>query len=234
MNADELDFWTRNFFETNGETITIDLWCAQCGWLKTIIDSEDLSKLSKLRCTWRANPARKSQHKKHYATGKRNGKTILMHRIIMNEPKAVNGTPIEVHHGDNDGLNNKRSNLSNIKHIDNMRERFPQRNWVAYDENLKRIEVFKTIVKIGESIREHFALTRQQLWKIRTGGTLASKAAKAYWNAVQASYPQLFPHEHRSTPWTIGAAVIAPFCPKKEKGKTMYPEKTNRHPALDK
>jgi hypothetical protein len=195
-------------------------------FLETLIDADDLDMLLHHGVqTWYAHPAKAPKDKfyvwgKEYLPDLKKSSTKMLHRVLMGDPRNKSGKAIEIHHIDNDGLNNRHENMERKSHKGNLRAHWPEtRNWVAYDENLDRIAVFKKLVKIGEDIRSQFELTRQQLWKIRTGKTLASTAAKAYWYAVLAAYPQLFAREWRVTPWKVGADAIRPFCKTKEKGK---------------
>lgn len=48
--------------------------------------------------------------------GRKNHRTVLMHRLIAGEPKGL-----QVDHRDGDGLNNRRENLRAATHADNQR-----------------------------------------------------------------------------------------------------------------
>ena len=149
------------------------------GWVFALVDVGDIGLLAGINCTWYANPAR-APRGKFYVTAKRKGHTILMHRIIMGEPDG------EVHHIDNDGLNNKRSNLVAMTHQENIRARWPDRDWVDIDAEVRRIQGSKRLIAIGNQLQVELGLTRQALWKIRTGKTLTSDAAMEYWRRVKA------------------------------------------------
>jgi hypothetical protein len=71
------------------------------------VDDEDHEQLSKWR--WYASRRGKTWYafRKDCSGGRK--RTILMHRQIMGEPAGL-----EIHHEDNDGLNNKRGNLNSL------------------------------------------------------------------------------------------------------------------------
>ena len=82
------------------------------GWRKyALVDCEDYHKIQKYR--WhRVMPAR---NKVSYAQTYRNGKSAYMHRMIINAQKGY-----EVDHINGDGLDNRRKNLRQCKHIENL------------------------------------------------------------------------------------------------------------------
>lgn len=102
----------------------------------------DLPALQAISCTWYANPADKKG--KFYANAKvwnkttQKTRTVLMHRLLMGEPRLdSNGTAIEVHHKDNDGLNNRRStNLRTLTHQANLHEAWPQQPPAYWDKKI--------------------------------------------------------------------------------------------------
>ncbi len=69
-----------------------------------IIDDADVALVIPYR--WYAIKNRKSQYDLWYAMAKINGHTAYMHRLIMGAPAGK-----QVDHKDQDGLNNRRSNL---------------------------------------------------------------------------------------------------------------------------
>jgi hypothetical protein len=174
----------RNYFTTNGDTVIIRLRCSQCGWMECQIDLADLPMLLAIKTTWGANPARKSNHHKHYAFAKvRTNSTTratLMHRVLMAAP---NGR--EVHHVDNDGLNNKRINLDILRHIENMRERDPSKDWADVDRRRALAAEYRIERAIAADIQREYDLTRQALFCIRCGKTRHSKAAAHYSQAIE-------------------------------------------------
>lgn len=56
-----------------------------------------------------------SSNGKEYATGKVDGKSMLMHRLLMNGPNGI-----DVDHRDGDGLNNRRVNLRLATRMQNL------------------------------------------------------------------------------------------------------------------
>ncbi len=102
---------------------------------------------------------------------------------------------LDVHHKDNDGLNNRRRNLEAMTHKRNMREGAAPRDWEAWDrekaEEAARVEVFKKAVRIGLEVAEEFGLVRQQLWLIRNSVMPKSKAAQRFWDRVRLEAPEI-------------------------------------------
>lgn len=190
----------RNYYESNGDTVTIKLRCSRCGWLTCKIDARDLQTLLAIRTTWSANPARKSACRKHYAFARvysnGTGKGTLMHRVILNPPAGR-----EVNHKDNDGLNNRRDNLNILSHIENMRWDNPDNDWADVDRRRALAKEYRTERAIACKIQIDLVLTRQALWKIRNGRTRTSPAAILYADAIKAagirSY-EVFKRDHVS------------------------------------
>lgn len=175
----------KNRYEVDGDTVRIDLRSSRHGWKICLIDLIDLPTLLALNGTWLAIPARKSETK-FYAQAKRrvDGKShsIFMHRILCGEPKGV-----DVHHKDNDGLNNKRGNLEDLTHQGNIRERWPGKDWVEHDRRKTLAEEYRQERDIARQVQSEFELTRTGVWKIRNGSTRKSKATLAYLSACQAA-----------------------------------------------
>lgn len=69
-----------------------------------IIDAEDAELVSKHR--WYAVIAPDQRRTRVYASTQINGRTVAMHRLIMNAPRGV-----DVDHGNGDGLDNRKTNL---------------------------------------------------------------------------------------------------------------------------
>jgi len=87
-----------------------------------IVDDEDFNFINQ----WHWNARQINGH--WYAKRGEAGKTIFMHRIIMNAPKGL-----EVDHIDGDGLNNLRENLRVCTHAENLRnQRLPRHNKSGY------------------------------------------------------------------------------------------------------
>ena len=181
----------RNSYRITGDEVFISM---QCHSTKTTVDAvinlSDLPLVSAHSGTWYAAFARKSTIKR-YVFGKkwvrdvRKCTTIGLHRLIMEFPSY------DVNHLDNDGLNNRRSNLNTLKHIDNMRYRWPNRDWKAYDAAQKLAEEYRKERDIARAIQAEYSLCRQQLWKIRVGHTRGntghSPAAVAYHAAITSA-----------------------------------------------
>src|ERR1700678_3168581 len=163
----------KNAYRTDGNVVYIKVATAKRlhgeypEFLETQIDLANLDMLLHHGVqTWYAHPA-KAPKGKFYVWGKewvqihpdlplRKSVTRMLHRVLMGDPRNKSGKAIEIHHIDNDGLNNRRENMERKSHKGNLRAHWPERNWVAYDENLDRIAVFKKLVEIGEDIRSQF------------------------------------------------------------------------------
>lgn len=174
-----------NNYEVRGQEVWIEL-NRRGEKMYTIIDLADLATAMTLNGTWYPNPARAPKGKfyangKHYDRIEKGTKTLQLHRVIFGEPGY------EVHHKDNDGLNNRRSNFDHLTHIENMREQWPDRDWTALDTNLARAEEYRKERDIARAIQSQFELTRQALWCIRNGKTRGSKAALAYASTIQSA-----------------------------------------------
>ncbi len=71
-----------------------------------LIDDEDFERVSKFKWTYFYNPHNKKQYARRGVGGRRNQKTVYMHRFIMDAPKGL-----QVDHINGDGLNNQKHNL---------------------------------------------------------------------------------------------------------------------------
>ena len=206
----------KNTYRTDNDRvlIKIPLYCREehdPSFLETQIDTADLPLVSAPNCTWSANPAA-APAGKFYANAKIKDplagrfKTVLMHRLIMGDPRLPNGTAIEVHHADNDGLNNRRYNITPTNHQGNLRARSPNRDWSLYDFSVDRAVLFKRFVAIGNDIGKQFDIGRAQMWNIRNN-IIDSKASQAYWRAVCEAFPDLFWREQKEAPWIFGPGI---------------------------
>ena len=120
------------------------------------IDDCDYTQLSKFN--WYAH-----KHKKtYYAERKEKGKTILMHRIIMETPDNL-----EVDHIDHNGLNCQRYNIRNCTFIQN------RRNQTAFGKS-----VFLGVYYSNKYIRAAISINKKRTYL----GTFTCEedAAKAY------------------------------------------------------
>lgn len=162
-----------------------------------VVDAADIAKLLTLPVTWYPNPARKSTTK-FYAQAKVGNSTVLMHRFLMDAPKHS-----EVHHVDNNGLNNCRSsNLRFLDHQGNMRERWPTRDWTAYDATTSLGSQYRKERSIAAAVQLEFKIGRQALWKIRRQSvpgrspasqkyhTMITEAGIMTLGAMQAAHPR--------------------------------------------
>lgn len=197
----------KNHYEINqAGDVAIEVWCVNQK-LHAFVDQRDLPLVYSLPVRWYASPAR-APRDKYYVFAKlrtiKPVKTISMHRVIMGDPQGM-----DVHHVDNDGLNNRLSNLEVITHRENIRARRPDHDyWEEYDRTeaieSERIAVFKKLVEIGKDIATDGDLTRQQMFRIRNH-MLTSKSAKAYWMRVAREMPDLFKSDaEREQPWITG------------------------------
>jgi hypothetical protein len=143
------------------------------------VDAADLEWLMTRQVTWHVNRAREG---KWYVQCKMGGRTVLMHRFVMRAPKGS-----EVHHRDNDGLNNRRENLEFLTHQSNIREQWPGRDWREYDAKKRLMQEYRTERAIAAAVEREFHVCRQAVWKVRVGETLDGELADAYWNRCKAA-----------------------------------------------
>jgi hypothetical protein len=90
------------------------IWVPRVGgdYLKCLIDIEDAALVKTFPNTWRAQWDESS--KTYYVVGRQKGKATLIHRLIMDAPAGV-----EVDHGNHDGLDNRRQNLTLVTRSQN-------------------------------------------------------------------------------------------------------------------
>jgi hypothetical protein len=156
---------------------------------RCLIDTADVPLLDALHTTWHVNYARGSQTKM-YAMGKQwhsETKTmtaLMLHRVLLGLADPL----VEIDHRDNDGLNNRRFNLRACTHQENLRFRFPDRDWAAIDAREKFADEYREERRIAADVQRAFQLTRAALWKIRsTAGPGRSPASHAYHAATAAA-----------------------------------------------
>ena len=77
------------------------------------IDPEDYEYLSLFK--WQARPTKNGIM---YASGRVNGKQVSMHRLIMGMPRGL-----DVHHINNNTIDNRRANLAIVTRANNLRAR---------------------------------------------------------------------------------------------------------------
>jgi hypothetical protein len=107
-----------------------------------IVDAADYERLS--RCKWTASRC----GVKRYAARKSKGRTILMHRELMDPPKGM-----DVDHIDGNGLNNTRSNLRICTRRQNLCNRRPSGGTSRH----KGVHYRKQIGKYAASIKSRGA-----------------------------------------------------------------------------
>lgn len=84
------------------------------------VDDEDFERVSQYRwyALWNGN--------KWYAIANIDDKTVYLHRLILETP-----TGFDVDHIDNNGLDNRRQNIRNCTHAENLRNQEPQKNTMS-------------------------------------------------------------------------------------------------------
>lgn len=129
------------------------------------VDAADLELVSKYK--WRA----KRNGRTTYAISDTGGKRVWLHRIIMgaNEP---------VDHIDNDGLNNRRSNLRFLDNTNNIRRKRPNANGSS---KFKGVSSFR-----GTRWQASIKLNNKSKW-LGSFGT-EEMAARAYDNAARMHF----------------------------------------------
>src|SRR5579863_391077 len=143
------------------------------------IDISDLETVDNVSTTWYPHPATAPEGK-FYVVGKvwdaaaGRSRTTMLHRVIM----GVTDPLVEVHHRDNDGLNNRRSNLWTMMHRENLRERFPGRDWAAFDAKRRYDQLYRTERRIANGLAAKYGVTRQYLWMIRMGRVIDAGRGK--------------------------------------------------------
>ena len=193
-----------NRYITSGDVTRIELIRKGVAML-TEIDTRDLPIADSFAGTWYANPARKSSVK-FYVNGKIGNKTILLHRLLC-------GNPVDdVHHKDNDGLNNRRSsNLVPLTHLENARERFPGRDWAKLDANRQLASEYRQERAIAREIARKYGLSRQAIWRIRNGARADGDAAREYLSRVNDAFvrtlAQMQADRPRDGKWGIGKSA---------------------------
>jgi hypothetical protein len=103
----------KNRHEIRGDTTAIFLKRRNGQIIETLIDTADLPMLKKYNCSWSASWNKETNS--YYVKANHEGKTILLHRIILG---ARDG--IDVDHIYHDTLDNRKSKLRSITHSENM------------------------------------------------------------------------------------------------------------------
>ena len=161
-------------------SITIKVWDAREKFLRDcLIDAADLALVSEVNGLWVAHRARGKAQKWYVQTKtwtEFGARTVMMHRLIL----GLTDPEIEADHRDNDGLNNQRYNLRRCTHLENIRFRQPEKDWVEYDRRNEFAAEYRIERGIARGVAEMFGLTRAALFAIRTGRTVGSPAAVEY------------------------------------------------------
>lgn len=181
----------KNAYEVDGDRVIVQVleYKAQI-FHRCLIDLADLPVVSRIAGAWYANQVRGKQMK-WYALAKvwdkeaQTSRTVIMHRMIL----GLTDPDIEADHRDNDGLNNQRENLRPCSHRENIRFRWPDKDWEAHDRVLQRRIDQRGDRAAAKVIQERFGLTRNGMWNIRTGRTRTSPAALAYQEFIASQNP---------------------------------------------
>lgn len=190
-----------NPYEVFGRVVHMEVWY-RTQQLFCWFDTTDLPLVQSYPNLWYANPARAPKGKfyvqgKHWDSTTQNTKAVSLHRNIL----GLTDPDIEGHHKDNDGLNNRRENLAAVTHKVNMREQSPNRDWKWLDAARDQAAIYRAERRIAEAIQKQFDLTRQGIYKIRLRTTPGrSKAARAYWDAIEAENLQTLAKLQESRP----------------------------------
>lgn len=129
-----------------------------------LIDLVDIPKITELGLHWRLSPA-KAPEGKYYVQSRKQGKVILLHRVIL----GLTDPAIEGHHINNDGTDNRRCNLEAVSHINNHRARKPNADWNEYDRVKAASLEYATERKIADELGKRFGVSRAMLYKVRRG-----------------------------------------------------------------
>lgn len=181
-----------NVFSVSGGSSVIQVWCYKTkSLMECFVDSGDLKRLPDI--AWYASPARFPAGK-YYVMGKRwdatekKTKTVMLHRVILD----VKDPAVEVDHRDNNGLNNRRSNLRPCTHKQNLRFHKPAEYWAAKDHRLDLSVEYREERKIANAIAQEFGFTRAGMYKIRMDERTNSPAAIRYREAIAGKVRSLY------------------------------------------
>ena len=136
--------------------------------LLCLVDEVDLVKLAECGVrTWYGNRS-KSVRRNYYVTGKlynqwtRKTRTVLLHRILMVDEHS----PMDVHHLNNDGLDNRRQNLAVVTHRDNMRAQWPHQQWIEWDKAEEASRIRSRELEAMRMARKELKVSRQYVWRM--------------------------------------------------------------------
>jgi hypothetical protein len=105
--------------EIDGDTVAIEINCRTYGVKHCLIDREDIPKISMFN--WRLSWITK-RNKTHYAVSSKKGKTVPMHRLIMDFPDK------QLDHTNHEGLDNRKNNLREVTPTQNCLNKRVQSN----------------------------------------------------------------------------------------------------------
>lgn len=178
-----------NRYEIQGDTLKLYVWDYHAKRNRVaILDAADYDLVACGATFWHAYPARQSS-RKWYVAAKvwfpelKQIRTRLLHRWLL----GLTDRKVEVHHIDNDGLNNRRSNLRPCTHQQNLRFRQANRKWTELDERRAIGKEYRAERAIAREVAIVHKMGRQGLWKIRTQPKIQSAAARAYHQALAAA-----------------------------------------------
>lgn len=179
-----------NTYTIQGDAANIAVWDYKAKRNRICtVDAADLALVSSAASMWTAIPARRSKRKwycvaKVWDAASKRCRSVFIHRLIM----GLTDPAIEVDHRDNDGLNNRWSNLRPCTHQENHRFRNPKKkDWAALDNARTLVAARRDERKIAAAVATEYGLTRQGMFKIRTEQTLKSPAVNAYFQAIRAA-----------------------------------------------
>jgi hypothetical protein len=143
--------------------------------LECIFDRADLSLVGSADARWRAQPA-KAPEGKFYVFAKvpsANGRrmTLGIHQWIM----GSNGD-MDIHHKDNDGLNNRRENLEFVSHRYNQQQMCTDGKLaylMARDDHRDETRAHRWAAR---QTQKETGLTRQAVWKMVTQGSVTENS----------------------------------------------------------
>jgi hypothetical protein len=178
-----------NRYELQGDTLKLYVWDYHAKRNRVaLLDASDYDLVARGATFWHAAPARKSTRKwyvgaKVWMPEQHQCRLRLLHRWLL----GLIDRKIEVDHIDNDGLNNRRSNLRTCTHKENMRFRKPAQHWVELDAMRLVAEEYRQERAIAQQVQVVYGLSRAGLYKIRMGLTSKGNALAAYQSAITAA-----------------------------------------------
>jgi hypothetical protein len=129
------------------------------GIFKVLIDLEDVEKVEKYH--WNVKASGKKKRDKFYVQSAEKGKTIHLHRYLLNLSPYTVKTCVD--HINGNSLDNRKENLRVCTALENLQNKKNVKNGIKYNNNLKKWEVIKDKICIGsfkllEQAKEFFNL----------------------------------------------------------------------------